>query len=119
MSKYLFKIPIIEKVSANKIYAGIHWGNRKALAEKYHRAVSRAVVELPPLEHPVHLTFIFNFAKKALDCSNCFYMAKLVEDGLIRAQVLQDDNTRYVKSIKIISRKDKREQIRTLIEEAK
>lgn len=42
-----------------------------------------------------------------LDASNCSGMAKALEDGLVKAGVMPDDNPRYVKGIEINSERNK------------
>lgn len=105
-------IPLPEKISANKIYAGIHWATRRKHAALFHQ-------ELLPYrgkmvrkkEYPVDLVFIFTFKKQPLDCSNCFYMAKLLEDGLVAHGIITDDKPAFVGSVSIHSSRGKEDQV--------
>ena len=116
-----FTIPIVEKVSANKIYSGVHWAVRKKIADKYHEAIrilmtrtsrqfgrSAAIYELfSKLHVPKDIIFTFYFKNRPLDCSNCFFLAKVCEDGMVKAGILTDDSPKYVKSITCISKVDR------------
>jgi len=107
-------LPIPNKVSANKIYAGVHWAVRKKIADEYHEAVKEALDKIKMdggpwihFEYEVKLKITFYFANRPLDCSNCFFMAKMIEDGLVKSKVLYDDSPQYVSSITCISKVDK------------
>ena len=103
-----FTIPIVEKVSANKIYSGVHWAVRKKIADKYHKIIQEKE-ELLGMTYtpPQNITMTFYFENRPLDCSNCFFMAKMIEDGMVKAKLLQDDSPMYVESIMILSKADK------------
>jgi len=106
-----FTIPIVEKVSSNKIYSGCHWGTRKKIADKYHEAIGELNLKSLTMKEinlePKELIITFYFYNRPLDCSNCFYMAKMIEDGMVRSGWLKDDSPEYVKSITCISKVDK------------
>lgn len=88
--------------STNQIYAGVHWRKRQTQAELGHAAV--ADIALAPYKRPVCLTFIPLIGKggRARDCSNYSYTAKLIEDGLVKAGILQDDSPAHVKGFEIV-----------------
>lgn len=92
-----------QPMSWNKMYAGLHWSERKAEASRVHLAVR---VALDPNEDmfdtPVAITVRVHFKNKGvqLDCSNI--PAKLYEDGLI-GWLIKDDKPEYVRSMTTIS----------------
>lgn len=94
------KMPLPEKVSTNKIYDGTHWSKRSGLKNVYQRAMlpyrSKVVKK-----YPVDITYIFTFVSKPLDTTNCTYMVKLLEDGLVAHGVLKGDSLYYVESTTI------------------
>ncbi|WP_286237970.1 hypothetical protein [Neptuniibacter halophilus] len=87
--------------SLNAIYAGIHWAKRKKHADAGHQACEP--LRITPFYKPVHIIFLPIVGKRAIarDCSNYAYAAKVVEDGLVQAGILQDDTNEFVKSITI------------------
>lgn len=106
------ELDIPEKLSTNLIYAGRHWAKRKADADLYHWAVFAAVRKQKPFfPQPCKLYFLFEFKNDILDCSNCSYMAKLCEDGLVHAGALTDDSTKYVSRVALDSIKGDRDRI--------
>lgn len=99
-----------EKVSTNKLYAGVHWGKRKKLADLYH--MSLLEYRNKNIEaYPVTLSFVFNWKSRALDCTNVAMMAKLLEDALVGMGVLKDDNPQYVQEVSLVSQKGKEDTV--------
>lgn len=97
----LIKLP--EKLSANKMYAGMHWSVRKRIADDFHLAVlaavrSQQIKAVDSSNYPVRVKYEFCLAG-VLDVSNTFSMVKLVEDGLVKAGVIVGDSQKYVKEI--------------------
>jgi len=97
------RIELPEKVSLNVMYAGVHWRRRKDLADGFHFAVLAAarkskIEKIPKAEYPVHMEYIF-FVDGKLDVSNTGAMTKLVEDGLVRAGILEADDRKFVRKI--------------------
>lgn len=107
-------IPVPEKVSSNAIYSGMHWAKRKALADLYHNSLIEYRNERIT-DYPVTLSFIFNWKSRALDCSNTFFCAKLLEDALVQMGVLKDDSPQYVFEVSVISQKGERDEVTILI----
>lgn len=102
------------KVSTNKIYAGVHWTKRDKDKKAYSWEVMRACrsVNLSKIEeYPVMLSFEFQFKGRVLDSSNCSYMAKLVEDGLVHRGILPDDSYKYVSEVRYRASKGKSDVI--------
>lgn len=96
-------LPLPQKVSTNTIYAGVHWAKRKEMADLFQMAL--LPFRRKPAPTPCELFFSFTFKKAPLDCSNCAYMVKMLEDGMVMNEILPDDSTQYVKRIHIISEK--------------
>ena len=98
------EIPIPKKVSTN---VGIrqHWRKRKEQVDLYNNYLLPEKNKHKLKDFPVEITYIFRFKKKWLDCSNCTYMAKLIEDALIGIGLLPDDNPEYVAGQHIYSTK--------------
>lgn len=94
--KSIFKIPLeidSKKWSLNKIYAGVHWSVR-AKDKEYIRQLVRSVTGIrKPFEKPVLIKMAFN---SGLDVSNHGYLFKLIEDGLVKCGVIQNDSYKYV-----------------------
>jgi hypothetical protein len=108
------KIPLPQKVSTNKIYAGTHWAKRKSLADLYHECLIEYKGQTIK-DTPVEITYIFNFKGKPLDTTNCTYMAKLLEDGLVKQGILEDDSPEFVAGTHIYSQKGKVDEVEILI----
>ncbi len=104
-----FTIPIVEKISNNKLRT-VHWGTRHSITKKYIAEVKKEMKKQYWLFKPLlqtELTVTFYFKNRPLDCSNCAGMVKMIEDGLVEAKVLKDDNPNCVRSVKIISKVNK------------
>lgn len=98
------KIPIPEKISTNKIYSGLHWATRKRHADLYHKSLIEFKGQKVKT-YPVEITYIFNFKSKPLDTTNCTYMVKMLEDGLIQNGIIENDSPEYVSFTGIYSQK--------------
>jgi len=110
--KLEFEMP--KKLSLNKIYAGAHWRERKSEKEMYLWEVMRSLKGFKitkPFNFPVELHFTFIFSRNALDCSNCAYMGKMIEDGIIYKSILPDDSIKYVSKVSYTSIKGKENKI--------
>lgn len=95
----IIQIPLPTKVSTNAIYAGMHWAKRKALADEYHMALIE--YRGKKITIPTTLNFTFTFKSKWLDCTNCGFMAKLLEDSLVINKIIPNDTPDIVESINI------------------
>ena len=100
MQEIIFFLP--EKITTNKIYSGIHWTKRKKHKDAYRNSI---FVSQPVKTFPVDIVYDFYFTKNALDTTNTSYMAKLIEDCLVKKGVLPDDCIKYVSSSKLYSQK--------------
>lgn len=98
-------IPDHRPPSWNKLYAGVHWTKRKAIADEAHKLVRAALPpDTEPFAVPVDITVTAYFKNRPLDASNV--CAKIYEDGLIGFAIV-DDGPRYVRSMRTVSRVDK------------
>lgn len=96
------------KVSTNKIYStNCHWTVRAKYKDMMRWALITSISKLKPITKG-NLIFDFNFKNKPLDCSNCSFMAKMIEDVLVEHNILEDDSPKYIKKITIISQKAKK-----------
>lgn len=99
-------MPIPQKVSLNRIYAGVHFRERSGHKNDYRLAVM-CVPGLKPFtgQYPVHMSYHFRLSGTALDISNHAYMQKMVEDGLVACGVIPDDSPKYVGQITMTGEK--------------
>lgn len=98
-------IPIVNKLSLNKIYGGVHYRTRKKHKDEYLDTVWKCQPPMYEGDYPVEITYHFKFKGKRLDSTNCGYLAKLLEDALVKCGVMPDDSPKYVYSSKYISDK--------------
>lgn len=110
----IIKIPLPEKVSTNAIYGGLHWSKRKKLADLFHEALIE-YRKTQIVEYPVDINYVFSFKGKLLDTTNCTYMAKMFEDGLVKNGVLKGDSPEYVAFTGIYSQKGTRDMVEIII----
>ncbi len=106
-----FTVPIPEKVSLNKIYAGIHFRQRSLHKQQYHLCVLAAKLQPYDGPFPVHIKYHFRLHGSRLDSLNLAYMAKMVEDALVHVGVLPDDDPRYVESSTLSSSRDTADEV--------
>ena len=92
-----FNIPIPEKISFNRLYAGVPWPKRKEWVHDMHLMVMAQQIEPWTGDFPVNVSYHFKLHGKPLDSSNAYFLAKLVEDGLVRSGFIPDDSREYVK----------------------
>ena len=98
-----FTLPVLEKISTNKIYAGIHWTRRN----KHKEAVRGLgyLVKGKITEFPVKLKFTFKLKGRVLDCSNLSYMGKMYEDMFVKSGLIPDDTPKYISEVTYVSTK--------------
>ena len=90
--------------STNEIYSGVHWAVRKRAKDGALKAVKAVVRQLDidiPISSRVDLVFTPQLGKgiRKRDTSNNSMTAKLVEDALVKANVLHDDTDEYVRNV--------------------
>ncbi len=111
----IFEITIPEKVSLNKIYAGMHWRKRQELADLYHGEVLELKGKLKVKNYPVEILYDWHFTKNPLDTLNCAFMSKMIEDGLVKVGVLEEDSTLFVRRSILESQKSDRYKHDTVV----
>jgi len=114
-----FTLILSEKISTNKVYAGMHWTERKGHAELYHSIVHSEVIRQAfkiSGAFPCIMKYDFYFSGRLLDASNCTYMVKLIEDGLVGSGTLPDDTPKYVRGITITSRRGREDKVEVTYE---
>lgn len=83
-----------------------HW-KRTELKNLYHGEMLELKGKLKVAKYPVIIVYDFHFVKKPLDSLNCAMMAKMVEDGMVHAEVLEDDSADFVKESCLKTQKSK------------
>ena len=109
------KLPLPEKISSNSIYAGLHWAKRKKLADLYHYSLLEFKNKYEIEEYPVCINFVFRFKGRLLDVDNCFFMSKLLIDGLRGIKLIKDDTPKYINEISITVEKGKIDEVEMYI----
>lgn len=104
-----FKIPIPEKISANKVYSGVHWTKRKQWADLYHSTFIGTKEKVK--DYPVEIEYKFTFKSRPLDTSNCFFLVKLLEDSLVKNKVIEDDSPKFVACTIVYSDKGEEDEV--------
>lgn len=100
-------ITLPEKVSLNKIYAGVHWRVRAEWADLYHQEFWPVKGKIKVMQYPVVITYNFFFKAKPLDSLNCAMMAKMLEDGMVAVGILEGDEPKYVAESRLTSKIEK------------
>lgn len=98
------------KVSTNKIYAGCAWQERERYKQKMIQAGWQIKGKLKPVES-ADVEFYFEFKGRPLDCDNVSFLAKLILDVLRHQGILKDDSPKYVKSVRLSSRKGEKDKV--------
>jgi hypothetical protein len=88
----------LPKVSLNELFARKHWRERKKLNDTFALLVRSQIKEI--IDYPCDVEYEFWFKSRALDCSNCTAMVKMIEDSIFPV-----DSNKIVRSIKITSLK--------------
>lgn len=108
-----FKLPLAGiKFSTNKIYAGIHWTQRKRFKDDIFFIVRAYCKPAVPIKsYPVFIHYRFLFETAALDTTNTAGMAKCIEDSLCAIGILKNDDPRFVAAtlLEVESRKSKKQ----------
>lgn len=112
----MITIDLPAKVSTNTIYSGVHWQERKKLKDLFLWAFIGHRKALQPIKKG-RLYFDFCFKRQPLDCSNCTYMAKMLEDCLTFYGIIKDDKPDIITGINITSRKGTSDTVTITLEE--
>jgi hypothetical protein len=107
------EIPLPEKVSTNTL-SRQHWTKRKKLVDLYNSSLIEYRNKTIK-DYPVEITYIFTFKKNPLDTTNCMFMAKFLEDSLVRNNIIEDDDPKHVAFTGIYSQKGKEDKVEIII----
>ena len=111
----IFEVTIPEKVSLNKIYAGMHWRARQELADLYHQEFLELRGKCKVTEYPVTIKYDWHFVGNPLDTLNCAFMSKMLEDGMVAKKILEDDAVKFVRRSIIESQKSSKYKHDTVV----
>ena len=100
-----FTIHIPEKVSLNKIYAGVHFRERMRHKQAYFYAVQEAKIAPWQGLYPLHVKYHFKLKGTQLDIDNHVYMSKMVLDSLVAAGIILGDDQKYINGITLTAEK--------------
>lgn len=100
-----FTITIPEKISLNKIYAGVHFRERMIHKEAYYYAVQEVKIAAYSGLYPIHAHYHFKLRGSRLDIDNHVYMSKMVADSLVAAGVIPGDEQEYIGAMTITAEK--------------
>lgn len=92
----IIEITIPEKVSMNKVKGMNHFVWYR-LAELFHSEFADIKGKLKVEKYPVQIQYDWHWTKKPLDSLNSALMCKLLEDGMVKAGILEDDGVEYVR----------------------
>ena len=95
----------LPKLSTNEIYSGKHWRSRQKHKQDYLWLTQSEIKKLKKVESKVNLEFVFYFKSRAIDSSNCAYMAKILEDCLVHYKIIENDDIKCVGQVSLESRK--------------
>jgi len=96
MPNFSINLTGFEKVSTNKIYAGMHHYKRTQIKQTYLGWFSQHRNRFPKFTNKVNIIMYFGWKSRSLDSSNCSFMAKMIEDCMVHHGVIKDDTTKYV-----------------------
>lgn len=65
--------------------------------------------------YPADISYTFTFKGRLLDTTNCFLMAKLIEDGMVRNGILEGDSPLYVGSTTIRVNRGLQDEVEIII----
>ena len=108
------QLDIPERISTNKIYSGVHWAVRARLANLYHSLL----IGQPKYtgEYPIQITYRFTWRTRPYDTTNCSFLVKMLEDGLVGNGVITADDTWTVHRTIIESKKGDKDFVEIEIE---
>jgi len=99
---FSFKIDhnITGELSTNKFYAGMHWKERKDIADEWHSLTYYTLrqhrIITDPVDVPVEIVIK---SDDKLDADNHFVIIKMIIDGMVEYGILEDDTRKYVKKV--------------------
>ena len=117
-----FTIPLTAiKFSTNKLYAGVHWTQRKEYKDSTALIVRSCLRKQNVAKidsYPVEILYRFIFETRVLDTLNTAGMAKCIEDSFRSFGLLADDDPRYVTRsiLEVVARKTASKQKEDIVE---
>lgn len=102
----------LTKISLNKWYSSEHWIHRKRIKTDYTWLVKSQCKKVFKKDKQYNVECHFYFKTNPLDASNTIAMYKLIEDILF-----EDDKWDIIRSVRIVSNKDKDERVELIITE--
>jgi len=102
-------LPLPVKISTN-VALRKHWAKRNEIVREFHKAMLQ--YKGIKVYTPALLSFTFTFKGKVLDWTNCSFMAKSLEDGMVNARMLPNDTPDYVFAGIIKAKKGDRDSVR-------
>ena len=96
---YIFCVPYIGPTT-NSIYAGKHYRLRMQDKENCGWCMASVMNSIPVFTDPVEIWFYPHIGKRRgyYDCGNYSYMAKMMEDWLVKSGKIPKDNPKWVKA---------------------
>lgn len=94
------KVAVPEKLSTNK-YNAKNKFNRNNIARQFHMSAKVSVLNqkikgITKGSYPVSVFYEFYLRGKRLDWVNLGAMTKMIEDGLTRAGIFEDDDPKFI-----------------------
>ena len=62
-------------------------------------------------EYPIGFYYEFFFKSRPYDASNCMFMVKMIEDSLIKEDIIENDSPKHIHSITISTKKSDKNKI--------
>lgn len=91
----VIQVPEHKAISWNKIYSQGHWTTRKKLADQIHEYIWAYAPNVDKISGKVDISITAHYKhKRRHDSDNV--ASKLYIDGLVKAGILEDDDTRYI-----------------------
>jgi len=93
-----FKVRIPKKISTN-VYYRAHYMAKNSINNDFYNEVFAAVIKQkikPISNYPAKVSFVFFLHGRLLDWVNLSAMAKMIEDGLVKNGILENDDKRYI-----------------------
>lgn len=95
----------------------MHHHARTPLKHDFYLAVREATKGKGKVtDYPINVTYDFYLKGRPVDWVNLSAMAKMIEDGLVKAGVLADDAPKFVAQGMLISNKSKRDYSYCIVE---
>lgn len=110
------EVQLPQKITTN-VYYNAHHHARTPIKHDYYLAVKDAAKSKGKIkDYPINATYCFYLTGRAVDWVNLSAMAKMLEDGLVREGVIEDDAPKFVSQGMLIYNKSKRKYDYCVIE---